>query len=174
MVPQISNSRIEVQTFNAPTPPIMPGTLPTPKVDIDMLLPNQTKQALPPTVQTETKIIQRAGHDKYKKEVMNDLQEEFMRVMRKKNPLYRRHYNNGVGYQVGITPPHTHTNFMLLPEERTALQILQHDKISSILEKLSSIQNDYNDYRKKLKKKMDTLGLYIDKARQLRMNYIIG
>lgn len=43
MIPQINDPRIIVQTFNSPISPILPGTLPDPKLNLNVSLPSQTK-----------------------------------------------------------------------------------------------------------------------------------
>ena len=46
-IPQITDPKIIVQTFNAPNSPILPNTFPKPKVTLDVNLPAPVKPAAP-------------------------------------------------------------------------------------------------------------------------------
>lgn len=70
MVPQITDPRIVVQTFNAPDSPIFPSTLPKPQMELNIDLPAPIKEPTP------IKIIKKSKEFSEKARNVNDVIED--------------------------------------------------------------------------------------------------
>lgn len=82
MVPQITDPRIIVQTFNAPNAPILPSTFPKPKINLKVNLPSPIKPLKPlrikrysPGVSKDVKTVDELIEDDVTKAFLDALSE---------------------------------------------------------------------------------------------------
>lgn len=173
MMPQISDPRIEIQTFNAPNAPLMPDVLPKPIIDLDVNLPDQTLQSRPPIIKTETVIDEVKDHQKYNSLIVRDLASEFAEAMRKHDRTHRRHYMDGVGVNMGGEQPTGRISIALNPEQRIANQMIEMKKFATIERKLRVIGQQYQRFRKTVFSKLESLGFLFEKRRVRNLNFAL-
>ena len=174
MMPQISDPRIEIQTFNAPNAPFMPDVLPKPIVDIDVKLPDQTYQSRKPILETHSVIDESIDHQKFNNIIVKDLANEFAKTMKKHDPLINRVYHDGVGVTMNGDKPEPSVNLVMNIEERDTRQLTQEKKIDRMLLKLRRMHGQYMSFKRALKSKLETLGFLFERRRIRDLHFALA
>ena len=172
--PQISDPRIELQTYNAPNAPVLPNILPKPKVNVDMIMPKDTMKVTPPITEIHQKVVPESPEDKIDAGIVKNLKDEFLHFLKKHDNRFESHYASGTGVSVGMNKPGYKTSFIFLPEERMAREIVAENKIDTIMEKIDRISQNYKQYKAGIKKRMQSLAFIIDYVKKKEMHLILG
>ena len=156
LIPQISDPKIIVQTFNAPNAPILPNSLPQPKVELNVHLPKPNapvyKVHTRTTIKRESPEIA-AGLEDIKSAVEN----EFEKVMQNKDPTRSRFYFKGMSTYMGRKSPQYRFEVLTNTTQRTLFQIYSQKRVEDILERIKSLKTNIKIYNEEVDSRMSYL-----------------
>lgn len=173
MMPQISDPRIEVDTFNAPNAPILPNVLPRPKLEVNLKMPSETVPA-PPIHIIEDKHVMSKTNQHLSDILQNDMEEAFLEGLSKKHQLGRSfYYKNGVKLGLGEKIGKINVTLMRSPTDRILYKLKSERKLEKVLDKIDRIQKEYVLFKTGLENKLNFLDFIRNKWRKYKLNIIV-
>jgi hypothetical protein len=153
LMPQISDPKIIVQTFNAPNSPILPNSLPQPKVELNLHLPKQNA----PVYKVHTRTIIRKENPKIKlglEEIKESVEEQFEKILKDKDPTHSRYYFKGMSTFVGRKPHHPSFEILTNPTDRLLFKLHADKRIDEIMERIRNLKVGVNVYQEEVASKL--------------------
>lgn len=165
LMPQISDPRITIQTFNSPASPILPGVIPTPQVNFSLKLPENKNKDANKIVVDET-IIRENNPLSQKETMKKQIENAFLEALEKdfNSPIL----DDAVG--------HKHTKplsiaVMSSVTQRKLDQLEETGKMQSIVNSLTELQHNYLKYQSELNSKMTNLDFGLKKWTTISLNF---
>jgi hypothetical protein len=165
-IPQITDPRITLQTFNAPTPPILPGVLPVPEVHMDITLPKQNNPKASQVI-IDNEIIKEDHGRGFRNELKSTIESAFFEALEddwrspKLENLARK------------KPKLMKVNIIETPAERLLFSIKASEKSSRLKSHLQKLSDQYEEFDEQVQSKMKNLEFLISKFSQRKLDIIV-
>ena len=174
LMPQISDPRIIIQTFNAPNAPILPSVLPKPKVDLNVVLPKQHIAPKPDIIILDQESKNEKLEREAERRAQKILEKNLLRAM-KRNVGFNRKYRNrkGVDVDIGHIKEKNKLNVMATLGQRFLHSVEARNKVKRIELKMSELSNSYRFFKRRLASKMKALGFLLAKWKQKNVSVIV-
>lgn len=173
MMPQISDPRIEVDTFNAPNAPILPNVLPRPKIEVNLKMPSESVPS-PPIHIVEEKHVMTQENQHLSDILEEDMEEAFLEGLSKKHQLGRNfYYKNGVKLGLGEKIGKIQVTLMRSPTDRMLYRLKSERRLEKVLDKIDRIQNEYVLFKTGLDNKLEFLDFIREKWKKYKLNIIV-
>jgi hypothetical protein len=172
LIPQISDPKIIVQTFNAPNAPILPNSLPQPKVELNVHLPKPNA----PVYKVHTRTIIRRESPEIAaglQEIKQAVEKEFEKVMQKEDPTHSRFYFKGMSTYTGRKSPQYRFEVLSNPTDRTLFQIYSQKRVEDILDRVSNLKTNLKIYSEEVDSRLSYLKFLQRKWMRYQYNVIV-
>jgi hypothetical protein len=165
-IPQVTDPRITIQTFNAPTPPILPGVLPTPKIHLDINLPKQNNPKSN-TVIIDNEVIKEDSGKGFRNELKDTIESAFLKAL--EDDYNSPSLKNLAKHKRKIVK----VNVLDSPVERLMNQLSEEKKVSQVTGFLHKIKEEYDAFQDQVQSKMKYLDYLLGKWDQRKLNFIV-
>lgn len=165
-IPQVTDPRITIQTFNAPTPPILPGVLPVPKVHLDITLPKQNNPKAN-TVIIDNEVVKEDSGKGFKNELKDTIESAFLKALEDDYSSPKLH--NLAKHKRKIVK----VNVLDSPVERLLNRVSEQKKVSQVTGFLHKIKEEYDSFQDQVQTKMKYLDYLLSKWTQRKLSFIV-
>lgn len=157
LIPQIEDPRITLHTFNAPNTPILPSSLPKPKIKLNIQLPKPFAKSPPIIIKEERSIP-------FIDIVKKDVEKAFIDALSKDRNM--QYINSKVAPKLRVT-------LLTSTTERSLVQTKIENKIDKILDKIKNLDSQYNLFQQGIDEKLDYLDFLQKKWKDIKLNIIV-
>lgn len=162
MMPQISDARINIQTFNPPPAPLVPGVLPNPHFKYDMMVPEKTL----------TTVVDRRWRDVNLKMDRADSREARKMIKRSLERALEK-YNGVKVLRNGDPVENVRLNTFSSDTERQLGERRASQKLDKILRKLEGVADRYRGFQLEVSRKMDFLKFLTGKYGEMALQIVV-
>jgi len=165
-IPQVTDPRITIQTFNAPTPPILPGVLPVPKVHLDIDLPKQNNPKAN-QVYIDNEVVKEDSGQGFRNELKDAVESAFLKAL--EDDYNQPKLHNLARHKRKIVK----VNVLDSPIERLLNNVDEEKKASEVVGFLRKIKEEYSSFEDQVQTKMKYLGYLLSKWNQRKLSFIV-
>jgi len=164
LMPQVSDARITIQTFNAPAAPILPGTIPAPEISFRMKLPENNAPSANKIIIDE-KITKEDKAGNQASRIRHVLEEAFFAELEK------QFQQPGLG----LESRHHRKLRLAILSSRENQQLARQDeaaKVAAISSSLADLHKRYANFQSKLAEKMKAVDFFLGKWTKISLNFV--
>jgi hypothetical protein len=160
-IPQISDARITVQTFNSPPKPLAPGMLPKQDFKYNINIPERQEHVHP----HQKKIINVVLPGQFDEELRGIVANSFRSAL-------QRHLATHPGLQ--IAEDAFKFNILETPTERT-LQTSEIDRrMSGVTQRIAALNKSYRTFQSELAERLQHMGGILGQTEKIKLDFMIA
>lgn len=157
-MPQVSDARITVQTFNPPPMPLQPGMVPAADYHYNVTIP-EIKQH-----RKHTKEINLSYHGKFTDDMKNVMVAALNNALEKHHQAHLGNVDQPKDYVI---------NVFETPTDRYLQEVTMKSRVKNILTRIKSLKEDNDVFQQQVTQKMKYLDFLLSKYQQTKLAYIV-
>ena len=163
-IPQISDARINVQTFNPPPKPLLPGMLPTEKYMYHIKVPENEEKPDEEIHYHHKRNLNLILPGTFDKKLNNIVQEAF-------DEAFKKHIGNHP--EDNISSRQFNVNILESDGERKMKDEMVHQKIKNVVSRIAVLNQKYAGFQNEVQSKVASLDDKIRRVSKINLNYIV-